>query len=334
MEASDRPKYLKSTWLIVTKGGIVRLIDQIAQSVKPIQIDDPRRGQVFLPGANALSEQVKATSTRYILQPDVVQATTELVFQQTGLLYNCLDIIRIPSDSLWLEWQTKTEVSARSEAVTSGATCKMGVLVISDPGGRSGSMQVVWEGNTGIPEPSPARLIFDLDNKPSASSTRLLYAIANDEHKLTPLMRHVALEIQPDWLKYYQSGGSSNMRDIYSQLGAAVIYDAPFVLGFCLLIAARSQLIFQASDLVRLNLLRAKQSKPLLLEHVEVGAWMHRIEPNATTNVSTDTRVGARLHHVRGHFVRRANKIFWRSPHLRGEPLLGTMPKQVKRISL
>jgi hypothetical protein len=36
-------------------------------------------------------------------------------------------------------------------------------------------------------------------------------------------------------------------------------------------------------------------------------------------------RRGRRLHHVRGHLMRRGNKIFWRIPHLRGTSRAGTI---------
>jgi hypothetical protein len=36
-------------------------------------------------------------------------------------------------------------------------------------------------------------------------------------------------------------------------------------------------------------------------------------------------RRGRRLHHVRGHLVRRGNKIFWRIPHLRGSARAGSI---------
>jgi hypothetical protein len=37
----------------------------------------------------------------------------------------------------------------------------------------------------------------------------------------------------------------------------------------------------------------------------------------------TDSRRGPRMHHVRGHLVRRGSQVFWRVPHLRGRPAFG-----------
>jgi hypothetical protein len=38
------------------------------------------------------------------------------------------------------------------------------------------------------------------------------------------------------------------------------------------------------------------------------------------------------LHHVRGHIVRRGNKVFWRSPHLRGDARLGVVRSRTVQL--
>jgi hypothetical protein len=38
---------------------------------------------------------------------------------------------------------------------------------------------------------------------------------------------------------------------------------------------------------------------------------------------SESGRLSPRLHHVRGHIVRRGASVFWRSPHMRGSARLG-----------
>ena len=41
--------------------------------------------------------------------------------------------------------------------------------------------------------------------------------------------------------------------------------------------------------------------------------------------MSNERRRASRLHHVRGHLVRRGGKIFWRVPHIRGSARSGVI---------
>jgi hypothetical protein len=40
-----------------------------------------------------------------------------------------------------------------------------------------------------------------------------------------------------------------------------------------------------------------------------------------------------RLHHVRGHIVRREDRIFWRKPHLRGDASQGQVRSRTVCLS-
>jgi hypothetical protein len=45
------------------------------------------------------------------------------------------------------------------------------------------------------------------------------------------------------------------------------------------------------------------------------------------------SRRPARLHHVRGHLVRREDRIFWRMAHLRGQALQGLVRSRTVCLS-
>src|SRR5258708_11567691 len=77
--------------------------------------------------------------------------------------------------------------------------------------------------------------------------------------------------------------------------------------------------------LERLNRARAKSGKAALLEQIEVfAALLPEFQSNGS-NGSGASRRSPRLHHVRGHLVRRGCKLFWRVPHLRGSARAGSV---------
>ena len=80
------------------------------------------------------------------------------------------------------------------------------------------------------------------------------------------------------------------------------------------------------SSCLRVNAARARLGKQLLLDHIEVRAPIFaNSSPSFRPQAEMTTRRGPRLHHVRGHLVRRANQLFWRVPHLRGSARRGVI---------
>jgi hypothetical protein len=63
----------------------------------------------------------------------------------------------------------------------------------------------------------------------------------------------------------------------------------------------------------RLNEIRRHTGKAELLEHVEVFTSLGAQRDGNRTNIDANTRIGRRLHHVRGHLARRGYNIFWHS---------------------
>jgi hypothetical protein len=97
-----------------------------------------------------------------------------------------------------------------------------------------------------------------------------------------------------------------------------IAMDIPILLTFFLLLATRCGKPLRAQTLERLNRRRLHGGKAPLLEYIDVRAPVlpeYRDGPRGDTRT---TRLGPRLHHVRGHLVRRGSEIFWRVPHLRG----------------
>jgi hypothetical protein len=83
----------------------------------------------------------------------------------------------------------------------------------------------------------------------------------------------------------------------------------------------------------RLNEIRRHTGKAELLEHVEVFTSLGAQRDGNRTNIDANTRIGRRLHHVRGHLARRGYNIFWRSPHLRGNARLGVVRSRTVKLA-
>jgi hypothetical protein len=77
--------------------------------------------------------------------------------------------------------------------------------------------------------------------------------------------------------------------------------------------------------LERLNRARAKSGKARLLDQIEVfSPLLPEYQPSNDSSFGVSRRA-SRLHHVRGHLVRRGSQIFWRVPHLRGRTRSGVI---------
>ncbi len=84
---------------------------------------------------------------------------------------------------------------------------------------------------------------------------------------------------------------------------------------------------------VAINRKRQALGRLALLDHVEVRASLDAVHQPYTRAMQTDGRQSPRLHHVRGHLVRRDNRVFWRTPHLRGSALRGMVRSRTVCLS-
>jgi hypothetical protein len=92
-----------------------------------------------------------------------------------------------------------------------------------------------------------------------------------------------------------------------------------------LLLVTRPGLPRRPLMLERLNKARARSGKAALLEQIEVFAPILSEYKCGSDRASEASRRTRRLHHVRGHLVRRGSTLFWRVPHLRGNARAGTI---------
>ena len=108
------------------------------------------------------------------------------------------------------------------------------------------------------------------------------------------------------------------------------------LLALFLLMAIRAGLVHTRVCPVRLNAKRVRLGRPPLLEHIDVSSPVFAAAPvpHRPGDAPVTLRRGPRLHHVRGHIVRRHDAVYWRGPHWRGHVRLGCVRSRTVELQL
>jgi hypothetical protein len=313
----------------------MRLLDLIAQGQSArIRADDG----IELPGALRFSAAIQACPLRYVLSDELTRCATQLAFAEGDRLSSCLDLIRVPAESLWVEWADPPRRQALQAIPSLGVkeegppSRHGGALISAASSGRSGHIRTFWSCADDRAYLSPMVTTFDLDRCPTISSppdpkvwraeTRLTLPA---EPAIEELLNHLRFSLDEEWAAYYSKRCHSEELRItvtrYNLGGCG--FDAPMLIAFFLLLNARDLLPHREVRHERLNRIRRTGGKPPLLEHIELSAPLDRAPAKTWSPAAESHRSSPRLHHVRGHIVRRGTSVFWRSPHLRGSARLG-----------
>jgi hypothetical protein len=323
----------------------MRLLDLIAQSSQS-QSDLPPTSA--LPGPHHFAQAVQACPLRLVLADDLTRCSTALAYAEGDRLSGCLDLVRVPSERLWVEWAESPRLEALSDILetqikptVSGG--RAGVLISSDASGRAGTIRSFW--STSDDRAHCSKLITDFDlNLPIRNWNYSIAQVFNGESAAVyesqgsafdALLRHIRFRFDPAWVDHYRSGNLSNDQQS-AVLCTALGYTAfiiPMLFALFLLLAAKGGAQQRVVNLERLNRIRRHSGKTELLEHVEVVTSLLEQREGNRTDIDGNTRVGRRLHHVRGHLARRGVSVFWRSPHLRGNPRLGVVRSRTVKLT-
>jgi hypothetical protein len=302
-----------------------------------------------LPGAEGFGNAIRNCPLRYVLSDELVRCATQLAYAEGDRLSGCLDLIHVPAQELWVEWseppllQALQEIPSLEVKVKGTATAKRsGALVRSASNCRSGTIRKFWSTRDERVLLSPMITLFDLDESlraPSPPVTPGWHGTAHlymrEEPAIDDILEHLRFQLDERWAQYYQErclNPALKEQVLRANLGHCS-FDAPMILAFTLLLGARDLLPRRTIDHAPLNRARNKAGKSPLLEHIEVTAPIDQPWLQAQAPTGTSGRVSPRLHHVRGHLVRRDNTIFWRSPHLRGSGRLGQIRTRTVEIS-
>ena len=321
----------------------MRLADRIAQCRTPFIVENTKDGSVtHLNGAAAYSKDIDSCATRYVLSDELTRLCTALAYSKGASTLACADLLHVPAERVWVEW---TEAPWRNELacygfkspVDSACAGRRGVFIQSNPDGRSGLMRTFWasaESEVNVLS-SSMEAYFDFDTQegenPAVFDRQKRRCICVSDNaaagKADILRRCFRFWFERSWQEYYERAQLTPVQAAalsHHALGSIAI-DIPVVLAFFLLLATRPGLPRRPLMLERLNRARAKSGKRPLLEQIEVfSPLMPEFEAGRSSYLGASRR-SRRLHHVRGHLVRRGSKLFWRVPHLRGSARAGTI---------
>jgi hypothetical protein len=320
----------------------MKLADRIAQCSAPFVVACGSTGRTrVLNNAAECAHAVSSAPIRFVLSDDLTRLCTALAYSKGSRTVACADLIRTPAQAVWIEWSCRpwqNELSLHAISVDDPAYSpghRRGALLQGSKDGRRGMLRTFWSGGTeGDVLASSVETYFDLDTpegeepEPPAGRDASTCRVFDPVHGEADILRRCfRFHYEPSWRDYYRDAGlSPDQRGaLWRHALGTIALDIPVLLAFFLLLNTRAGLPQSPQTFERLNRSRLKAGKAPLLAHVDVRAPLlpdYRARENAGPAYG---RRGPRLHHVRGHLVRRGAELFWRVPHLRGDARLGAV---------
>lgn len=331
----------------------MRLLDQITQHATPLLVsqreDTSAEARILrLPGAADFAAEIAACPLRYVLNDELTSVCAELALAGGDRLSSCLDLIHLPASALWIEWNDAASErvlnsgSDASGAAGGGDMRRAGALIYADSDGRRALLRSFWSDIEGIACLAPMETHLDLSCAwPASASLQSVFAggfarlSVSHDPGLEALLECMRFRFHPQWAAYYRDAGLAwpAQEQLLRASLATVAHDMPVVLAFSLLLGAHNALATRQVDRQRLNQRRRARHKPPLLDHLEVSCRLEAPVPSRRDPQAGASRHSPRLHHVRGHLVRRADELYWRRTHLRGRASLGRVHSRTVRLS-
>jgi hypothetical protein len=322
----------------------MRLLDLVAHAPK---LRPAGMRESPLPIPSDFAQEVLACPLRLVLNDDLIRCSTELGFADGDRVAGCSDLIRVPCERLWVEWndvprKTCLEQIAHLPPTGGVAARRAGALIRAHADGRSGEVRTFW--STPDDRVYCAALVadFDLDSEIRATAAGDLSIFDGGfsgvallhEPAIDALLAHIRFRFEKPWLDYYRGvrlPESDQTTVLRSALGTSA-FDLPMLFALFLLMSAKDGARRRAVNLDRLNRSRSAAGKFPLLEHIEVSSCIAG-PYSAAGRSNGEAHLSRRLHHVRGHLARRGHTIYWRSPHLRGSARLGVIKTRTVELA-
>ena len=330
----------------------MRLLDLIAQYRQPFVIAPQARGArpIVMTGPRDFADQIAQCPLRFVIADNLTRASAELAFADGDRLAGCLDLLGFPAELLWVEWSDaihqqvmcQCDIVAQKDSNAQGR--QVGVLLQAELGGRSAMARTFWNvpGAEAEVLMSPLETYISLDERfePDVKVERMLLGEYASVHCADPgvadLLERVRFQFDRQWCDYYRNNplDAESREKVARRSLAGVAHDIPLLLAFLLLLNAKGATRAIAVQRDKLNRKRSAKHHPPLLDHIEVHAALPAYASGSSNDESdTITRRSPRLHHVRGHVVRRENRVFWRTPHLRGNARQGVVRSRTVCLS-
>jgi hypothetical protein len=320
----------------------MKLVDQVAQCRTPfVVLESATQALTPLNGAADFAKTVTLCPTRYVLGDDLTRLCTALAYSKGARTLACTDLLHVPAELVWVEWceapwQSELQIYGFKEPShhPTGAG-RRGALIQSRPDGRCGLIRTFWSGGTEVSVlASSMEAYFDLDTEEGEDPTapdlqnRSSMGVSDSAgEKADILGRHFRFRYERTWADYYDRAflEPAQREAIARHALGTIAIDIPVLMAFFLLLATRNGLPQRALTFERLNRSRAKAGKAPLLQHIEVQSPLPAAHSSLSSGGALAGRRLPRLHHVRGHLVRRGDKLYWRVPHLRGHARSGSV---------
>ena len=328
----------------------MRLLDHIAQCTVPFMVRQNCGTLWRLSGASDYATLLARCPLRYVLADELVRTCTALAYSDGDELAGCLDLLHIPAEQLWIEWNDAPRRAELARALPGGAFAagpeilRAGTLVSAEPNGRRGSLRTFWLARDEPAEPLLAAVetLIDLDGGLATAPAATLLegrtvAVGEARHPpLDALLRCAGFRLEPSWLRYYTSldCDAATRAQIVQRSLAAVVCDLPVLLALFLLMSIRADLVQQPVVPQQINAKRLRLGKVPLLEHIEISSPVFACGAAPYAAAGAAARRAPRFHHVRGHIVRRRNTVYWRGPHWRGHVRLGSVRSRTVELRL
>lgn len=321
----------------------MRLLDSIAHYHAPL----PPKAELK-PFAPRMAE----CPLRFVLGDDLTRASAELAFADGARLAGCLDLIRVPAPQMWIEWNDEVhqrviyETRSAAKFDRDAAGRKVGMLLRASADGLKAIGRTFWtdacDNESAEVTLSPLETHIDLRGEfapaslaQDALSGGFIDVTDAEDPAMESLLDHVRFRFEDSWAAYYRAAAADAVfrQWLIRDSLAAVARDAPFLLAFMLLLSAKDATRRVPVSRAAINRKRAALGRAPLLDHIEVKASLDAVcvaEPKEDGIL----RQAPRLHHVRGHLVRRDHRVFWRVPHLRGSAGRGMVHSRTVCLSL
>lgn len=320
----------------------MNLIDSVAQCRTPLIVGDDSSGRATALNNTAdCAAAVAACPLRYVLSDNLTRLCADLAYSKGAGTVACADLLRMPAESLWVEWCNEPWNDALQQygfpLIPAGTQWvgRRGAWIRASRDGRAGLLRTFWSAGGAEVLASSVEAYFDFDTQPGEEPEPLDRAAGcagrvHDSARAGAediLDRCFRFRYEQSWSEYYGSAALSRERSfaLWRHAVGTIAIDVPMLLTFFLLLATRNGLPQSAQSREQLNRRRLRGGKAPLLDHIAVHAPLLPQYRNRSGEEPYRARSSPRLHHVRGHLVRRGSQIFWRVPHLRGNARYGSV---------
>lgn len=272
---------------------------------------------------------------RYLLDSSVMRASVELGLGRPKIFRDAMRHVRIPYPRMWVEWEEsgrdrlRRELDEEENALQAlkPVPDRLGFLLESDEGGRSGNVTWAWASAPNTPPNiSPFDARFNLDagfEQPTVYTEGLLRSKLAKRWIDNPVQLNALLDIWRTsshklsaWGRTWVEAGGTQERFFLSDIYGEFIEIWCIML---LLTSSRPTLAYRSISREKLNRARVRKREPSLLDHTQITMQLSAREIAGKRQPLGHARKSPRIHMVSRYLATRGDKHWLVEPYLRGQ---------------